>query len=259
LFCKDEYWIIIERGWAIFAGSSIYMGQKKLIRFEAIKKFANVLQYPEGMAGRWKDYFGNSNPITLELACGKGEYSVALGRERKDRNYIGVDIKGNRIYIGAKRALAEGMHNVAFLRAQIGQLTDYFGKEEVSEIWIIFPDPFLREGKAKNRLTHPRFLSLYQQVLSPGARIHLKTDSPELYKFTQEVIEEQGCLVHEDVADIYGKGRATGALAIQTHYEGLHLADGRTIYYISFSLPQKDIVVPVKKAKQEVENEHAGD
>jgi tRNA (guanine-N7-)-methyltransferase len=233
------------------------MGQKKLVRFAAIKTFANVLQYPEGMKGSWKNFFHNENPLILELACGKGEYSVALGRENPNRNYIGVDIKGNRIYIGAKRALAEGLGNIAFLRAQIGQLTDYFAKDEVSEIWIIFPDPFLREGKAKNRLTHPRFLSLYQQVLKPGGRIHLKTDSEELYRFTQETLEAQHCTVHEDVADIYAKGRATGALAIQTHYEGLHLAEGRTIYYISFSLPETPVIIPEKKKKTEADHEAA--
>ncbi len=199
------------------------------------------------MKDSWKDFFRNENPLILELACGKGEYSVALGREHPENNYVGVDIKGNRIYIGAKRAIAEGLKNVAFLRAQIGQLTDYFAPKEVSEIWIIFPDPFLRDGKAKNRLTHPRFLRLYQQVLVPGARIHLKTDSEELYRFTRETLEEQQCVVHEDVADIYAQGRATGPLAIQTHYEGLHLADGRTIYYISFSLPETPIVVPDRK------------
>lgn len=229
------------------------MGQKKLIRFEAIKGFSNVLQYPEGMKGNWKDFFKNDNPITLELACGKGEYSVGLGREHADRNFIGVDIKGNRIYIGARKALAEGLNNVAFLRAQIGQLTDYFAQNEVEEIWIIFPDPFLRKGKAKNRLTHPRFLRLYQQVLKPGARIHLKTDSPQLYEFTREVIAGHHLILHEDVADIYAKGRATGPLAIQTHYEGLHLADGRTIYYLSFSLPDAVIVPPAKKSAVEEE------
>jgi tRNA (guanine-N7-)-methyltransferase len=227
------------------------MGQKKLIRFEAIKKFANVLQYPEGMVGKWNEFFKNDNPITLELACGKGEYSVGLGRENPNRNFIGVDIKGNRIYVGAKKALAEGLSNVAFMRAQIGQLTEYFGENEVDEIWIIFPDPFLRKGKAKNRLTHARFLKLYQKVLKPGARIHLKTDSPLLYEFTRETIAEYNCPLHEDVADIYAKGRATGALAIQTHYEGLHLADGRTIYYLSFSLPAETIVPPVKTSKED--------
>lgn len=225
------------------------MGQKKLIRFAAIESFANVLQYPEGMPGNWHGVFKNNNPITLELACGKGEYSVALGRENPDRNFIGVDIKGNRIYIGAKKAIAEGLSNIAFLRIQIGQLTSYFASQEVSDIWIIFPDPFLRDGKAKNRLTHPRFLRLYQQVMKPGGTVKLKTDSPELYAFTKEVVAECGCPVVTDIADIYGKGLATGPLAIQTHYEGLHLADGRTIYYIEFQLPEQAIVVP-QKAKQ---------
>jgi len=123
------------------------MGQKKLLRFEAIKSFPNVLQYPENAKGRWSEFFKNENPITLELACGKGEYSVNLGREHKDRNFIGVDIKGNRIYIGAKTALAEGLNNVAFLRTQIGQITDYFAPSEVSEIWIVFSDPFLKKPK----------------------------------------------------------------------------------------------------------------
>lgn len=223
------------------------MAQKKLVRFAAIKTYSNVLQYPEGMAGKWKDHFKNDHPITLELACGKGEYSVGLGRENKDRNFIGVDVKGNRIYIGAKMALAEQLINVAFLRTQIGQLTQYFEPDEVAEIWIVFPDPFLRDGKAKNRLTHPRFLSLYQKVLKPGARIHLKTDSKELYEFTVESIAETGCNIEVNIPDIYGKGMATGPLAIQTHYEGMHLAEGRTIYYLSFTLPEQTIIPPPKK------------
>lgn len=227
------------------------MGQKKLVRFRAIETFSNVLQNPENANGRWHEYFQNNNPITLELACGKGEYSVNLGRQHKDRNFIGVDIKGNRIYIGAKTALAEGLKNVAFMRAQIGQITRYFDPGEVTDIWIIFPDPFLREGKAKNRLTHPRFLSLYQQILKPGARIHLKTDSKELYDFTLETITAQECTIHENIADIYGQGKATGALGIQTFYEKMHLADGRTIYYVSFSLPEHPIKVPEKKKKSE--------
>ena len=219
------------------------MGQKKLVRFRAIETFSNVLQNPENANGRWHEYFQNNNPITLELACGKGEYSVNLGRQHKDRNFIGVDIKGNRIYIGAKTALAEGLKNVAFMRAQIGQITRYFDPGEVTDIWIIFPDPFLREGKAKNRLTHPRFLSLYQQILKPRARIHLKTDSKELYDFTLETITAQECTIHENIADIYGQGKATGALGIQTFYEKMHLAEGRTIYYVSVTLPEHPMKV----------------
>ena len=223
------------------------MGHKKLIRFQAVDTFKNVLQYPENMKGKWNEFFGNDHPITLELACGKGEYSVNLGRQHKDRNYIGVDIKGNRIYNGAKIALTEGLSNVAFLRTQIGQITDYFAPGEVSEIWIIFPDPFLK--KPKNRLTHPRFLALYQQILQPGSPIRLKTDSAELYDFTAETVSEQNCPLETSVADIYGKGLAIGTLAIQTFYEKMHLAEGRTIYYISFCLPQGSVQVPERFQK----------
>lgn len=220
------------------------MGQKKLIKFRAIETYPNVLQNPQDMKGNWNAFFKNDNPIVLELACGKGEYSVNLGRQNKDVNYIGVDIKGNRIYTGAKTALAENLGNVAFLRIQIAQILNYFAPGEVSEIWIIFPDPFLIKSRAKNRLTHARFLNLYQQILVPGARINLKTDSKELYDFTLETIEEQGCHIHENIADVYGNNKAVGALAIQTFYEKMHLAEGRTIYFVSFSLPATGIKVP---------------
>ena len=216
-----------------------FMGHKKLIRFRAIDTYSNVLQYPENMKGNWGAFFKNKNPIVLELACGKGEYSVNLGRQNKDRNYIGVDIKGNRIYNGAKIALTEGLENVAFLRIHIGQITEYFAAGEVDEMWIVFSDPVLK--KPKNRLTHERFLHAYQQILKPGARINLKTDSKELYDFTLEVIADQGCTIHENIADIYGQGKAIGPLAIQTFYEKMHLADGRTIYYVCFSLPETPI------------------
>ncbi|MBE2289998.1 MAG: tRNA (guanosine(46)-N7)-methyltransferase TrmB [Chitinophagaceae bacterium] len=223
------------------------MGHKKLVKFQAIETYKNVLQYPENMKGNWNKFFNNDNPITLELACGKGEYSVGLGREHRNRNFIGVDIKGNRIYRGATTALQEGLDNIAFLRIHIGQITNYFAVQEVEEIWIIFPDPFLK--KESNRLTHPRYLFLYQQLLKPGARINLKTDSKELYDFTLEVIEAQGCPVHENIADVYGKGLNKGPLAIQTFYEKMHLADGRTIYFLSFSLPPDGVKLEGRFAK----------
>ena len=226
------------------------MGQKKLIRFAAIKTFPNVLQYPENMAGAWGDFFKNDHPITLELACGKGEYSTGLGAQHPERNFIGIDVKGARIYTGAKKALKESLTNVAFLRTQIGQLLQYFALGEVAEIWIVFADPFLK--KESNRLTHPRFLRLYQQVLKPGGTIQLKTDSDVLYQFTLDTIAAQDCTIHESIPDIYKNGPPQGPLSIQTFYEGMHLADNRTIHYVSFSLPQTDIVVPPKVKKEAV-------
>lgn len=220
------------------------MGQKKLERFRAIDGYDNVLQYPGNMKGNWGKLFNNDNPITLELACGKGEYSVNLGRQNKDKNYIGVDVKGNRIYIGAKQALNEGLNNVAFLRTHILQIQDYFEHGEVEAIWIIFPDPFLRESKENNRLTHPRFLYRYQQILKPGGLVNLKTDSQELYEYTLESIKETGCTIVDNLKDIYGNDMATGPLAIQTFYEKMHLENGRKINYLSFTLPEKEIDIP---------------
>ena len=154
------------------------MGQKKLQRFAEVLTFPNVLQYPENMAGTWTSFFHNENPITLELACGKGEYAVGLGRLFADRNFLGVDVKGNRIWVGAKTALKENLTNVGFLRTQIDRIGTYFAPGEVSEIWLTFPDPQLRTSKARKRLTHPKFLQLYQQILRPGGYIHLKPIRP---------------------------------------------------------------------------------
>src|SRR5688572_26398433 len=125
------------------------MGQKKLIRFEELKTFSNVLQNPENMAGNWKDYFGNNNPITLELACGKGEYALGLAQLHPEKNFIGVDLKGNRLWVGAKKARAQNLSNVAFLRIQIDGINGYFAPGEIENIWITFPDPQLRISKAK--------------------------------------------------------------------------------------------------------------
>jgi tRNA (guanine-N7-)-methyltransferase len=215
------------------------MGQKKLIRFAELRTFPNVLQYPEGMPGQWNEYWKNDNPIILELACGKGEYAVNLGRMYRDKNFIGVDLKGNRIWVGAKKALQENLANVAFLRTQIDQVTDYFEKDEVDEIWITFPDPQLRKSKAKKRLTHPKFLRLYQQFLKPSGLIHLKTDSPDLYQFTLEVIALYKCKIHTNYADAYAQPDIPADLRIKTHYEALDIAGSNRIHYLSFSLPME--------------------
>jgi tRNA (guanine-N7-)-methyltransferase len=213
------------------------MGHKKLIRFEAIKTFPNVLQYPQGMQGKWSAFFGNNNGITLELACGKGEYTVALAKQYPHRNFIGVDLKGNRIWAGAKKCLEEGIKNAAFLRTQIEKITDYFAPGEVREIWITFPDPQLRLSRAKKRLTHPRFLRLYKQVLTPGGLIHLKTDSPQLYRFTRLVADIYGLPVLEDHDNVYAQQDIDDELKIKTYYESLDIAGSNTVHYLKFCLP----------------------
>src|ERR1043165_4299954 len=179
------------------------MAHKKLIRFAELETFDNVLQFPKNIKGKWRQFFKNENPIILELACGKGEYAVGLGTLYHQKNFIGIDIKGNRIWVGAKKALENKLHNVAFLRTQIDQVTEYFSPGEVSEIWITFPEPQLRKSKAKKRLTHPKFLRLYKQFLAPGGLIHLKTDSPDLYEFTKIVIEMYNCVLHKDLEHLY--------------------------------------------------------
>jgi tRNA (guanine-N7-)-methyltransferase len=215
------------------------MGQKKLQRFAEIETFPNVLIYPEGMPGQWQSFYKNTNPLTLELACGKGDYTIGLARRFPDRNFLGVDLKGNRIWRGAKTAIDEKINNAAFLRTQIDKLNNYFAPGEISEIWITFPDPFLRQSKSKKRLTHPKFLQLYQPLLAPGGTINLKTDSPELYAFTQEVIEHSGCTLVEDIPDIYALTDVPALLQIKTFYEKMHLEDGRTIRYLKFRLPEQ--------------------
>lgn len=225
------------------------MGQKKLVRFEELKSFSNVLQFPEGINGKWDTVFNNTHGITLELACGKGEYAVGLGLLYPQRNFIGVDLKGNRIWVGAKKALQNNLTNVAFLRTQIDQVNEYFAPGEVQEIWITFPDPQLRWSKVKKRLTHPKFLRLYQQILMPGGRIHLKTDSPELYQFTKLVIDMYGCTTHTDYSNLYQQPSLTEDLKIQTHYESLDIAGSNRIHYLSFSLPA---ILPGKEKDEEL-------
>jgi tRNA (guanine-N7-)-methyltransferase len=213
------------------------MAQKKLQRFADIKTFANVLEYPENMQGKWNEFFKNDHPVILELACGRGEYTVGLAKLFPQQNFIGVDVKGNRMYIGAKKCLSEKITNAGFLRTQIERIPEFFAAGEVDEIWITFPDPQLRVSKAKKRLTHPRFLRLYQQILKPSGVIHLKTDSPDLYLFTKKVIELYGLTIVEDVGDVYQQAVIREELKIKTHYESLDIAQSNKIHYLKFTLP----------------------
>ena len=193
------------------------------------------------MRGEWASFFNNNHPITLELACGKGEYAVGLGRMYPEKNFVGVDLKGNRIWVGAKKSLEENLGNVAFVRSQIDKIDQYFEKGEVSEIWITFPDPQLRTSRAKKRLTHPHFLRLYQKFLKKDGLIHLKTDSPDLYHFTKLVIDFYNLKLTEDKNNVYANNEIPDELRIQTYYESLDIAKSKKIHYLQFQLPEEMI------------------
>ncbi|WP_234567129.1 tRNA (guanosine(46)-N7)-methyltransferase TrmB [Rhodohalobacter sp. 614A] len=221
------------------------MGNKnKLKRFEDIARFENVFEYTDfgdkpTPKGKWhKEIFENENPIVLELACGKAEYTIYLAEKNPDKNYIGIDLKGNRIWKGASYALQNGMNHVRFIRMLIDHLPDYFEKGEVDEIWITFPDPHLRESRSRQRLTSPKFLNIYRKLLNPGSSIHLKTDSDLLYEFTLETIKEERCEIIKKVDDIYKEEPGNELLTHQTFYEKKHLKAGKTIHYIAFRLSE---------------------
>jgi len=229
--------------------------RNKLQKFAELLTFPNVYEnfdpkhpeligkggLPVSMKGQWAaTHFKNDHPITLELACGRGEYTLGLARQYPDRNFIGVDIKGARIWKGAKTALEEKLTNAAFLRTRIEQIALFFAPEEISEIWITFPDPFLKKGKANRRLTAPPFLATYRKILRKDGVIHLKTDSPQLYAFTLEVLaaeENIHLLYHDD--DIYATPLPMTELELKTYYEAMHLEDGRKIKYIRFKFKYK--------------------
>ncbi len=245
------------------------MGKKrKLEKFARLEEFPLVFQQvhwesalvrKEGeemnMQGKWGEYFGNDLPIILELACGYGEYTIGMSAANKDANYIGVDIKGDRIHQGAAIAIEEGRENAAFLRASISNLDRFFAPEEVSEIWIIFPDPFLPERQSKKRLTAPPFLHIYHRILKPQAFIHLKTDSDELFEFSHLMMKKQNCTVVENNNNIYKNGFEEEFLKIKTRFEKSHLADDRTIKYLKFQLPEVLPPLPVKKKRTEASEE----
>ncbi|HRD51782.1 MAG TPA: tRNA (guanosine(46)-N7)-methyltransferase TrmB [Flavobacteriales bacterium] len=225
------------------------MGKNKLARFAENLTFEHVVQptFEELMQGglhfkgRWNsDFFEREAPLVLELGCGGGEYTVGLARLYPQRNFIGVDIKGARLWRGARTAQEEGLTNVGFLRTHVDHLLKCFGPQEVDEIWLTFSDPQI--GKARKRLTSPLFLNRYRQVLKPGGLIHLKTDSPLLYEYTLEMIAEHKLKVHEQSAEVYAdlvhrvSPEEQAVLNIRTYYEQMWLAEGRTIHYVRFSL-----------------------
>jgi tRNA (guanine-N7-)-methyltransferase len=225
------------------------VGHRKLKKFAEVEGFSNVFQthlFPEDgnvfpLKGKWKeDYFKNNNPITLELGCGRGEYTVGLARRFPNRNFIGMDIKGARLWKGAKEALQEKLKNVAFVRNRIDFIETYFTQHEVGEIWIPFPDPY--PGKAQKRLIAPPFIKRYREIAPVGSIIHLKTDNHDLYEYALEQVSSNKykliCCsgdVYSD-ADRLGKERFSLLTGIQTYYENMFLSSGLKIHYAEFSI-----------------------
>lgn len=224
------------------------MGKNKLWKFIEMKDFSNVFEPPGRemihnefhMKGLWrKNYFQNNNPIVLELGCGKGEYTVGLAERFPEKNFIGVDIKGARMWKGAKYALVNNMPNVAFVRTRIEFLTHFFEENEVDEIWITFPDPREKDRWALKRLTSSRFLNLYRVVTCDNAIIHLKTDNALLHEYTKEIVNANGLEIIDCTNDLYNDFKDNDILSIRTFYESGYLEEGKKITYIRFRIKKE--------------------
>lgn len=221
------------------------MAKNKLKRFADLEGMQRVFQpasaysnHDYHLKGKWGgEVFGNKNPIVLELGCGKGEYTVGLSRLFPEQNFIGIDRKGARIWRGAKTINEEGIMNAAFMRVQIQHLGSIFEPREVSSIWITFPDPQPQKTREKSRLTAPKFLEMYRELLVPGGRMHLKTDSEPLYEYSLKSAIAAGATIHMSTSDLYATTEADSVLDIKTTYEKRFLAEGLKICYLSISWP----------------------
>lgn len=226
------------------------MGKNKLAKFDDMAEYPHVFQYPFarlqeegfGLKGFWNErFFKNSNPIVLELGCGKGEYTVGLARLFPGKNFIGVDIKGARMWSGAKESSEAGMTNVAFIRTHIELIASFFNPGEVAEIWLTFPDPQMK--KVNKRLTSTRFMKLYRQLLSKEGIIHLKTDSNFMYTYTNEMVKANHYPVLFHTDDLYHSGLVDDILSIKTYYEQQWLERGLNIKYLKFVCEERDTLI----------------
>jgi len=214
------------------------MGKDKLRKFAEVDTFKNVVQLDAGKEykGQWASkFFGNDKPVVLELACGKGEYTVNLAKMFPDRNFIGIDYKGNRIWRGAKTALEEGIDNVGFLRIQIETILEHFEENEISEIWITFPDPQPQDSREKKRLTFPIFLDRYKIILKDDGIMHLKTDSDFFFNYTVEQVDKLGLTKFKETSDLYHSDLVDEVLSIKTYYERKYLAVDKSINYVQWT------------------------
>jgi len=221
------------------------MTKNKLKRFEDMSVYSNVItpKFDEvfrsdfRLKERWAgSVFGNNNPIVLELGCGKGEYTVAMARKYPKKNFIGVDIKGARMWVGATDALQSKLTNAAFLRARIEFITACFACNEISEIWITFPDPQIKHSRENRRLTSPRFIKSYSEILQPKGIIHLKTDSKDLFDYTCKIVESNNYQILERTDDLYNSNIDDDVLSVQTYYEKKFTEQGLSIKYLKFRL-----------------------
>jgi len=230
------------------------LGKKKLSRFKELESLERVIQPPfeevfgkdYHLKGKWcGEIFGNDHPLILELGCGKGEYTVSLARRNPHNNYMGLDIKGARIWTGAKSAHNEGLTNVAFLRTRIDFINSFFAPGEIDQIWITFPDPQSKRARHKKRLSGAQFLNRYRAFLKDEGRIHMKTDNLQLYTDTLELVRYNDLPLEQHSEDLYGEGWNNEAVSIQTYYEKGFLSEGMKIKYLCFRLPAgKEICQP---------------
>jgi len=227
------------------------VGKNKLARWKELTSFDNVIQPEIGdvsgkdhpIKGRWnKEIFKNDNPVVLELGCGKGEYSVGLATRFSDKNYIGVDIKGARMWRGAKTSNENKLTNIAFLRTRIEFINSFFKTDEVDEIWITFPDPHPGGRNSNKRLTSPWYLNSYRQFLKNKGTIHLKTDNTDLFNYTKTIVTQNNLEIIFSTSDLYAESLPDDILSIKTHYEKIFLNAGLKINYICFRLDKEKIV-----------------
>lgn len=213
------------------------MSKKKLERFTDLAKLKNVAQVNQiDLKEKLNKFLLGEQNIVLELACGKGDYSLALAQKFPQKKIIGIDIQGERLWSGATKAQEKKLDNIFWLRLQIENLLEYFTKQSISEIWITFPDPFPRDKQIKKRLTSPRFLEIYKKILIPDALIHLKTDDLNLFDYSVNTINDQGGEIIEQVKDIYTQKSISDLVKIKTDFEKKHLQAGKSIHYLKFKL-----------------------
>lgn len=221
------------------------MKKRKLVRFAELETFSNVIQPKQEeyfhdqylLKGKWSsEYFKNQNPLILELGCGKGEYTIGLAEKYPQINFIGIDIKGDRLWRGGKTSIEKGLKNVAFLRLSIEYISFLFAENEISEIWITFPDPQPNKPKTKKRLTSPAFLDRYQKIIIPKGIIHLKTDNAGLFEYTVEVLKERNHAILFITRDLHKSNITDDILSIRTYYENIYLKKETPICYLNFTL-----------------------